>query len=74
MRLNFRRHGAFVALGTLLFSVACGTASQSQTQTDSQSRSNQPAQSEGAVVATIGEREITLADVDEKARAANMAV
>lgn len=71
MHVTFSRH-AFVALGTLLLAVACGTASQSQSQDDIEAGRAQ--QSDGSVVATIGERAITLSEVDEKARASNMGV
>ena len=70
MELNFRRHGAIVAVGSLLLAVACGTASQSQTQ--SQAKGNQ--KSEESVVATIGESTITLGDVDQKVLETNMSV
>ncbi len=70
MELNFRRHDAIVAVGSLLLAVACGTASQSQMQ--SQAKGNQ--RSDETVVATIGERTITLGDVDQKLLETNMNV
>jgi hypothetical protein len=68
--LNLRLHGALVALCSLVLVVACGTASESQTP----ERSGGPRQSDDAVVATVGERDITLADVDAKLRQTNMSV
>ena len=67
MELNFRRHGAIVALGLLLLAVACGTASQSR---QAQAEGNPP--SDETVVATIGESTITLGDVDQKLFETNM--
>ena len=61
MELNFCRHGAIVAVASLLLVVACGTASQSQRQ--AQAKGNQ--RSDATVAATIGERTITLWDVDQ---------
>ncbi len=69
MELNFRRHGAIVALGLLLLAVACGTGSQSQ---QAQAKGNPP--SDETVVATIGESTITLGDVDQKLLETNMKV
>ncbi len=72
MELNFRRHGAIVALGSLLLAVACGTASQSQLAQQAQAKGNRP--SDETVVATIGESTITLGDVDQKLLETNMKV
>jgi hypothetical protein len=72
MELNFGRHGVIVALSTLLFAVACGTASQSQPRARSEAGSG--SQTDDSVVATIGGRAITLSEVDERARATNMSV
>ncbi len=69
MELNFRRHGAIVAVGSLLLAVACGTASQSR---QAQAKGNQ--ESGETVVATIGESTITLGDVDQKVLETNMSV
>ncbi len=70
MELNVRHHGVVIAVGSLLLAVACGTASQSQTQ--SQGTGNQS--SEDRVVATIGESSITLGDLDRKVLETNMSL
>lgn len=69
MQLTLCQHGAIVAVGTLLMTVACGSASQSQTQSATRGQ-----QSEDAIVATVGERSISLADVDQKVLETNMSV
>ena len=66
MQLSFFRLVVLVISSTLLFSVACGTASQSQT---TEERPSDP-----SVVARVGDREITLSDLDDKVMASNMNV
>lgn len=68
MNLNLCRNSFVVAVCSMLLVVACGTASQSQTE----SRGVQ--QSDDAVVATVGERAISLGDVDQKLLETNMSV
>jgi len=70
MELNFWRYGAFATVASLLLAVACGTASHSETQV--QAKGNQ--RSDELVVATIGERTITLGDVDQKLLETNVSV
>lgn len=70
MQLYLYRHGALVTLGTLLFAVACGTASQPDSRAPEASRQ----ESEESVVATVGGNPITLSDVDAKVLASNVNV
>lgn len=66
MQTSFYRLCVLVTSCTLLVSVACGSASQSQTTDE------RPADDD--VVARIGDREITMSDLDEKVMASNMSV
>ena len=60
-----------VLAGALLLSVACGTASQSQTYSDVGEASRGSVES---VVARVGDREITMSELDQKVLATNVKI
>ena len=68
MMMKFRRLGVLVPASTLLLALGCGTASQSRAS------SNGSGSGDDAVVARVGEREITMAELDEKVSSTNMEV
>ncbi len=68
MQVKLCRPSAMVLAGALLLSVACGTASQSQ------NRSEVVEASGGSVVARIGDREITMSELDQKVLATNVKI
>ncbi len=67
----FRPGGRVLSLaaGALVLSASCDKAPASQT-----ARASSEAASEPSIVARVGDREITLAEVDQRALKANMAV
>ena len=66
--MNLRRLGGLVPASILLLAVACGTASQSQSSVATGQRDDT------SVVARIGDREITMAELDGKVLTSNVKV
>jgi len=66
-----RVYSTFLLAGPLLLSVACGTTSQSQTHSDVVEASSGGVES---VVARVGDREITMAELDQKVLATNVQI
>ncbi len=71
MRVGVCGASTLLLAGPLLLSVACGTASQSQTHSDEVEASGGGVES---VVARVGDREITMAELDQKVLATNVKV
>ena len=71
MQVKLCRPSAVVLAGALLLSVACGTASQSQTHSEVGEASGGSVES---VVARIGDREITMSELDQKVLATNVKI
>ena len=71
MQVKLCRLSTIVLAGALLLSVACGTASQSQTHTEVVEASGGSVES---VVAQIGDREITMFELDQKILATNVKI
>ena len=71
MQVKLCRPSAMVLAGALLLSVACGTASQSQTHSEVGEASGGSVES---VVARIGDREITMSELDQKVLATNVKI